>query len=99
MQIPPVAEIVCGLVVLWLAVRMRQGHLRYGSAAGLRTPSTMRSKAAFEAANKAAAPLTGAAGALLVACGALAVAVPRHLAGPSFSVAWEPFWSCLPSVR
>ena len=81
MLIPPVAEMVCGLVLLWLAVRMRQGRVRYGSAAGLRTPSTMRSEAAFEAANKAAAPLTGAASALLVVCGALAAAMPRHLVG------------------
>jgi hypothetical protein len=72
---------VCGLVVAWLAVRMRQGYLRYGSATGLRTPSTMRSEAAFEAANKAAAPLAGVAGPFLVACGVLAAAVPRHLAG------------------
>ena len=41
----------------------------------------MRSDAAFAAANKAAAPLTAAGGAILAVCGVLAAAVPKRLAG------------------
>jgi hypothetical protein len=41
----------------------------------------MRSDAAFETANKAAAPSTGAGGTILAVCGVLAAVLPRHLAG------------------
>lgn len=58
--VPAIAEVLAGLLIVWLAIRMRQGRVRRGSPAGVRTRSTMRSDAAFEAANKAAAPLTGA---------------------------------------
>jgi hypothetical protein len=41
----------------------------------------MRSDAAFATANKAAAPLTAAGGAILAVCGVLAAALPKHLTG------------------
>jgi hypothetical protein len=78
---PAIVEVLAGFIILWLAVRMRQGRVRRGSAAGVRTPSTMRSDAAFETANKAAAPLAGAGGAVLAVCGVLAAVLPRHLFG------------------
>jgi len=79
--VPAIAEVLAGLGIVWLAIRMRQGRVRRGSAAGVRTPSTMRSDAAFETANKAAAPLTGAGGAILAICGVLAAIMPKHPAG------------------
>jgi SdpI/YfhL protein family len=79
--VPAIVEVLAGFIVVWLAVRMRQGRVARGSAAGVRTPSTMRSDAAFETANKAAAPLTGAGGAVLAACGVLAAVLPKHLFG------------------
>ena len=81
MLIPAIVEVLAGFILVWLAVRMRQGRVQRGSAAGVRTPSTMRSDAAFEAANKAAAPLAGAGGAVLVVCGVLAAVLPKHLFG------------------
>jgi hypothetical protein len=81
MLVPAIAEVAAGLIVVWLAIQMRQGRLTRGSVAGVRTPSTMRSDAAFETANKAAAPLTGTGGAILAACGVLAAALPKHLFG------------------
>jgi SdpI/YfhL protein family len=81
MLIPAIAEVLAGLIVLWLAIRMRQGRVSRGSAAGVRTRSTMRSDAAFETANKAAAPVAGAGGAILAVCGVLAAVLPKHLAG------------------
>jgi hypothetical protein len=81
MLVPAVVEVLAGFVIVGLAVRMRQGRVKRGSAAGVRTPSTTRSDAAFEAANKAAAPLTGAGGAVLVGCGVLAAVLPGHLFG------------------
>jgi len=79
--VPAVAEVLAGLLIVWLAIRMRQGRVRRGSPAGVRTRSTMRSDTAFEAANKAAAPLTGAGGAILAICGVLATVMPQHLVG------------------
>ena len=81
MLVPAIAEVLAGLSVVWLAILMRQGRVTRGSAAGVRTPSTMRSDAAFETANKAAAPVTGAGGAILAVCGVLAAVMPRHLVG------------------
>jgi hypothetical protein len=81
MLVPAIVEVLAGLSVVWLAIRMRQGRVARGSAAGVRTPSTMRSDAAFETANKAAAPVTGAGGTILAVCGVLAAVLPRHLAG------------------
>ena len=81
MLVPAIAEVFAGLIVLWLAIRMRQGRVPRGSAAGVRTPSTMRSDAAFAAANKAAAPLTAAGGAILAVCGVLAAALPKQPSG------------------
>ena len=81
MLVPAIAEVLAGLIVVWLAIRMRQGRVARGSAVGVRTPSTMRSDAAFETANKAAAPWAGAGGAILAVCGVLAAALPKHLFG------------------
>ena len=81
MLVPAIAEVLADLSVVWLAIRMRQGRVTRGSAAGVRTPSTMRSDAAFETANKAAAPVTAAGGAILAVYGVLAAVMPRHLVG------------------
>jgi uncharacterized membrane protein len=81
MLVPVIAEVLAGLVILWFAVRLRQGRISRDSAVGVRTPSTMRSDAAFETANKAAAPLTGAGGVVMAVCGVLGAVFPRHLAG------------------
>jgi hypothetical protein len=81
MLVPAIAEALAGLLVVWAAMRLWQGRVQRGSAIGVRTPSTMRSDAAFETANKAAAPLSGAGGAVLAVGGVLAAVMPRHLAG------------------
>jgi hypothetical protein len=81
MLVPAIAEVLAGLIVVWMAIRMRQGRVSRGSAAGVRTPSTMRSDAAFETANKAAAPLAGAGGVVLAVGGVLVAVMPRHLVG------------------
>lgn len=81
MLIPAIVEVLAGFVLVWLAVRMWQGHVARGSAMGVRLPSTMRSDAAFEAGNRAAAPMAGAAGVVLAVCGVLAAVLPKHLFG------------------
>ena len=81
MLVPAAIEVLAGLAVFWVAIRMWQGRVSRGSAVGVRTPSTMRSDAAFETANKAAAPLAGAGGVVLAICGVLGVVFPRHFAG------------------
>jgi len=81
MLVPATAEALAGLIVIWLAIRLWQGRVPRGSAVGVRTPSTMRSDAAFKTANKAAAPLSAAGGAAMAIGGVLAAAMPRHLAG------------------
>jgi uncharacterized membrane protein len=80
MLVPVIAEVLAGLVILWFAIRLRQGRISRSSAVGVRTPSTMRSDAAFEAANKAAAPLAGTGGVIMAACGVLGAVFPRRLA-------------------
>jgi uncharacterized membrane protein len=81
MLVPAIVEVFAGLVVLWTAIRMRQGRVPRNWGVGVRTPSTMRSDAAFATANKAAAPLAGMGGAIMAVCGVLAAALPKHLAG------------------
>ena len=78
---PAIVEVLAGFIIVWVAIRGWQGRLRRNGAVGVRTPSTMRSDAAFETANKAAAPLAGAGGAVLAVCGVLAAVVPKHLFG------------------
>jgi uncharacterized membrane protein len=81
MLVPGIVEVLAGFIIVWVAIRGWQGRLPRNGAVGVRTPSTMRSDAAFETANKAAAPLAAAGGAVLVACGVLAAVLPRHLFG------------------
>lgn len=81
MLVPAIAEVLAGVIVVWVAIRMWRGRVPRNWAVGVRTPATMRSDAAFAAANQAAAPLTSAGGAVLAAGGVLAAALPRHLAG------------------
>jgi hypothetical protein len=45
-----IAEVLAGLVIVWFAVRLRQRRLSRNAAVGVRTPSTMRSDAAFQRA-------------------------------------------------
>ena len=71
MLVPVIVEMIAGLVVVWAAIRGWGGRLSRNGGVGVRTPSTMRSDAAFETANKAAAPLAGAGGAALAICGVL----------------------------
>jgi len=81
MLIPAIVEVLAGFIIMWVAIRGWQGRLPRNGAVGVRTPSTMRSDAAFETANKAAAPLAAAGGVVLAACGVLAAVLPRHLFG------------------
>ena len=81
MLVPAIVEVLAGLIIVWTAIRLRQGRVQRGSAVGVRTPSTMRSDAAFETANKAAAPLAGAGGVIMAVGGVLAAVMPRHLFG------------------
>ena len=62
MIVPAIAAIVAGGVLTWLAIRMWQERIRRNLALGLRSASILRSDEAFRIGNKAAAPLTGAAG-------------------------------------
>jgi hypothetical protein len=81
MLIPGIVEVIAGLIIVWVAVRAWNGRLQRTGGVGVRTSSTMRSDAAFAAANKAAAPLAGAGGAVLAICGVLGAVFPRHLIG------------------
>ena len=36
MLVPAIAEVLAGLIVVWLAIRMRQGRVARGSAVGVR---------------------------------------------------------------
>lgn len=58
---------LAGLVVIGVAIRGWQGRLPRNFVAGVRTPATMRSDEAFQIANKVAAPLAVAGGAVMVA--------------------------------
>jgi hypothetical protein len=87
MLIPAIAEVLAGLIVLWLAIRMRQGRVSRGSAAGVRTRSTMRSDAAFETANKAAAPVAGQAAQSWPSVVSSPRSCPSTWRGPSSSAA------------
>src|ERR1700683_851866 len=78
---PAIVEVLAGFIIVWVAIRGWQGRLPRNGAVGVRTPSTMRSDAAFETANKAAAPWAGAGGAILAVCGVLAAVLPRPLGG------------------
>jgi uncharacterized membrane protein len=81
MLVPVIVEVIAGLIVVWVAIRAWQGRLPRNGAVGVRTPATMRSDAAFETANKAAAPLAVAGGVVLAVCGVLGAVFPRHLVG------------------
>ena len=81
MLIPGIVEVIAGLIIVWVAVRAWNGRLQRTGGVGVRTPSTMRSDAAFATANKAAAPLAGTGGAILAVCGVLGAVFPRHLIG------------------
>jgi protein-S-isoprenylcysteine O-methyltransferase Ste14 len=81
MLVPAIAEVLAGFIVLRAAIRLRQGRVPRGSAIGVRTASTMRSDAAFEVANKAAAPWAAAGGAILAIGGVLAAVLPKDLLG------------------
>lgn len=78
-----VLVIVVGLVLIVLAAASWRGRLPRNSFAGVRTPSTMRSDQAFKVANKVAAPLTAAGGAVLALGGVLTVALGKSSAGPA----------------
>jgi uncharacterized membrane protein len=78
---PAIVAIAAGCILVWLAVVSWRGRLSRNWFAGVRTPSTLRSAEAFAVANKAAAPLTGAGGLVMILGGALTMVVPRHLLG------------------
>jgi len=79
--VPAVIVMLAGLLVVWVAVRSWQERLPRNWIAGVRTPSTMRSDEAFRIANKTAAPLAGAGGAVLIAGGLATALVPKSAAG------------------
>lgn len=66
-----------GLLLIGMSVAMQRERLPRNSIAGVRTPATMRSDAAFRTANKVAAPLTGAGGVFFVAGGLTAAILSR----------------------
>src|ERR1700749_4163211 len=74
--------IVVGLILIGLAVASWQERLPRNGLAGVRTPGTMRSDQAFKVANKVAAPLTAAGGAVLAIAGMLVAVLPRSTGGP-----------------
>ncbi len=75
-----IVVVLAGLLVVWLAIRSRQGRLSRNYVAGVRTRSTMRSDEAFRIANKAAAPFTLVSGLLFVVTGVVAAIVPVRTA-------------------
>ncbi len=78
---------LAGLALVAVAVRGWQGRLARGSIAGVRTATTMRSDEAFRIANKVAAPLAAAGGAVMVVGGVLGAALPIRAGGPTVLVA------------
>jgi uncharacterized membrane protein len=74
--------ILAGLVLIVVAVASWQERLPRNVLAGVRTPTTMRSDQAFKVANKVAAPLTAAGGAVLMLGGVLAALLGTSSAGP-----------------
>ena len=82
MIVPAVIVILAGLGLIWLAVASWQERLPRNGLAGVRTPATMRSDQAFKVANKVAAPLTAAGGAVLAIAGMLVAVLPRSTGGP-----------------
>ena len=81
MIIGSVLLVLGGLGIIGLAVASWHGRLPRNGLAGVRTPSTMRSDEAFRIANKVAAPLTAAGGAVIAVAGVLAPVVPVRYAG------------------
>ena len=73
--------IASGGVLIWVAVMSWQGRLQRNWAAGVRTPSTMRSDEAFLVANKAAAPYVAAGGVIMALGGVTAMIVPHRFLG------------------
>jgi uncharacterized membrane protein len=74
---------LAGMVVIGVAVLGWKGRLPRNFVAGVRTPGTMRSDEAFRIANKVAAPLAVAGGAVLVAGGIAGAAMPVRAGGPT----------------
>ena len=74
---------LAGLVVIGVAIRGWQGRLPRNFVAGVRTPATMRSDEAFQIANKVAAPLAVAGGAVMVAGGVVGAVLPGRAGGPT----------------
>jgi uncharacterized membrane protein len=83
MIVPAVILILAGLALIVLAVASWQERLPRNGLAGVRTPTTMRSDHAFKVANKVAAPLTAAGGAVLMLGGALTALLGKSSAGPA----------------
>lgn len=78
-----VASVVITLVGVGLAgmgVLSGRGRLPRNSFAGVRTRASMRSEEAFRAANRVAAPLTVAGGAVLVLIGIVSAFLPTRAA-------------------
>ncbi|MGH3916646.1 MAG: SdpI family protein [Pseudonocardiaceae bacterium] len=65
--------ITAGAALLTVGVLGQRGRLRRNRFAGIRTPATLRSEAAFTLANRVAAPPVLAAGAVCVGTGVLAL--------------------------
>jgi uncharacterized membrane protein len=83
------ASVLLGLILLIVGAGLLtvgllgwRRRLPRNRVAGIRTPATLRSQAAFEAANRAGAPPVVAAGAVCAAGGALALAA----GGPALAV-------------
>lgn len=69
---------LAGLVVIGVAALGWRGRLPRNFFAGVRTPGTLRSDEAFRTANRVAAPLQVAGGAVMVTGGVLTMALPTR---------------------
>jgi hypothetical protein len=63
------AMLLAGLFIMWMGGRMAEGRFTRNRWAGIRTPSTMKSDAAWLVAHEVAAPTMGTAGTLGAAGG------------------------------
>ena len=73
--------VIAGIVVASIGRRGRAGTLRRNRLAGLRTPTTMRSDAAWEAGHRAGGGLLVLAGVLFAGAGLTLLARPSNIVG------------------
>jgi hypothetical protein len=99
MLVPAIAEVLAGLIVVWLAIRMRQGRVARGSAVGVRH----RPRCAVMQPSKRPTRLLRHGRAQAAPSWRSAVSSPRSCLGTwresSSSAAWESFLPSVSSAR